>query len=428
MSQFGRRQILKGATATAALLSAARAALPSGAFAQGAGVETKQVKLGFIALTDASPLIIAKEKKIFDKYGITEAEVAKQASWGTTRDNMVLGSGAGGIDGAHILTPKPYQITMGTTTAENKPTPMYILCRLNYDCQGLSVAKEFKDLGVTVNCAPLKEAFAKKRAAGGEVKCAMTFPGGTHDMWIRYWLAAGGIDPDKDVSTIVVPPAQMVANMKVGNMAAFCVGEPWNEQLVNQDIGFTAAMTGEVWKNHPEKSLGMRADWVDKNPKAAMAVLMAVMEAQQWCEKMENKDEMANIIGKRQWFNVPPADIVNRIKGQFNYGDGRKVADSDQLMKFWKGGVSYPYQSHELWFLTENQRWGKLPMDLDTKAIIAKVNREDLWREAAKNLSVVEADIPKSTSRGKETFFDGKVFDPADPKAYLASLQIKKVA
>ena len=166
----------------------------------------------------------------------------------------------------------------------------------------------------------------KKKAAGKEVKCAMTFPGGTHDLWIRYWLAAGGIDPDKDVSTIVVPPPQMVANMKVGNMDAFCVGEPWNEQLVNQNIGFTAAMTGELWKNHPEKSLGMRADWVDKNPKAAMAMLMAVMEAQQWCDKMENKEELANIIGKRQWFNVPPADIINRIKGQFNYGDGRKVA------------------------------------------------------------------------------------------------------
>ena len=165
---------------------------------------------------------------------------------------------------------------MGTTTAENKPTPMYILCRLNYDCQAISVAKEFKGSGVTVNSAPLKEAFAKKKAAGKEVKCAMTFPGGTHDMWIRYWLAAGGIDPDKDVSTIVVPPPQMVANMKVGNMDAFCVGEPWGDQLVHQDIGFTACMTGEIWKNHPEKSLGMRADWVDKNPKAAMAVLMAV--------------------------------------------------------------------------------------------------------------------------------------------------------
>jgi nitrate/nitrite transport system substrate-binding protein len=260
------------------------------------------------------------------------------------------------------------------------------------------------------------------------VKCAMTFPGGTHDVWIRYWLAAGGIDPDKDVSTIVVPPPQMVANMKVGNMDAFCVGEPWGDQLVHQDIGFTACMTGEIWKNHPEKSLGMRADWVDKNPKAAMAVLMAVMEAQQWCDKMENKEELATIIAKRQWFNVPATDINNRIKGNIDYGDGRNVSGSDQLMKFWAGGVSYPYQSHELWFLTENQRWGKLPMDLDTKAIIGKVNREDLWREAAKNIGAAAADVPKTSSRGKETFFDGKVFDPADPKAYLASLQIKKVA
>ena len=170
----------------------------------------------------------------------------------------------------------------------------------------------------------------------------MTFPGGTHDMWIRYWLAAGGIDPDKDVSTIVVPPPQMVANMKVGNMDAFCVGEPWGDQLVHQDIGFTACMTGEIWKDHPEKSLGMRADWVDKNPKAAMAVLMAVMEAQQWCDKMENKDELANIIGKRQWFNVPPADINARIKGDIDYGDGRNVKGSDQLMTFWARGASYP--------------------------------------------------------------------------------------
>ncbi len=426
--RFGRRDILKGATATAALMGAVRASLPAGAFAQGAGPETNKVTLGFIALTDAAPLIIAKEKKIFDKYGITDANVAKQASWGTTRDNMVLGSAAGGIDGAHILTPFPYLISLGTVTAENKPTPMYILARLNYQCQGISVANEFKGTGAKADAAPLKEAFAKKKAAGQEVKCAMTFPGGTHDMWIRYWLAAGGIDPDKDVSTIVVPPAQMVANMKVGNMAAFCVGEPWNDQLVHQDIGYTACTTGEVWKDHPEKSLGMRADWVDKNPKAAMAVLMATMEAQQWCEKMENKDEMANIIGKRQWFNVPPADIVNRIKGDIDYGDGRKVTGSDLLMKFWKGGVSYPYQSHELWFLIENQRWGKVPADLDTKAIIGKVNREDLWRTAAKNISAADADIPKTTSRGKETFFDGKVFDPEDPKAYLASLQIKKVS
>ena len=171
---------------------------------------------------------------------------------------------------------------------------MYMLARLNLDAQAISVSNEYKDLEVTADASPLKAAFEKKKAAGKEVKIAMTFPGGTHDLWIRYWLAAGGIDPDKDISTIVVPPPQMVANMKVGNMDAFCVGEPWNEQLVNQNIGYTACTTGEIWFKHPEKALGMRAAWVDKNPNATRALLMAVMEAQQWCDKMENKEEIAD--------------------------------------------------------------------------------------------------------------------------------------
>jgi len=425
--KFGRRSILKGATATAALMASVRASFPSGAFAQAAGAETNKVTLGFIALTDASPLIIAKEKKIFDKYGITDANVAKQASWGTTRDNIVLGSGAGGIDGAHILTPKPYQITMGTTTAENRPTPMYILCRLNLDCQAISVAKEYKGSGVKVDASPLKEAFAKKKAAGKEVKVAMTFPGGTHDLWIRYWLAAGGIDPDKDIATIVVPPPQMVANMKVGNMDAFCVGEPWNEQLVNQGIGFTACTTGEIWSKHPEKALGLRAEWADKHPAAAKALLMAVMEAQQWCENMENKQELAEIVGKRQWFNVPVPDIIGRLKGDVNYGNGRVEKGTKQYMKFWSEHASYPFKSHDLWFVTEDIRWGKFEPGTDTKALVNKVNREDLWRDAAKALSLPASDIPASPSRGKETFFDGKVFDPDNPGAYLKSLSIKRV-
>jgi nitrate/nitrite transport system substrate-binding protein len=425
---IGRRNLMKGATATAALVAAVKTSFPAGAFAQAAGPETNKVTLGFIALTDAAPLIVAREKKLFDKFGITDANIAKQASWGTTRDNLVLGSGSGGIDGAHILTPLPYLISLGTVTPENKPVPMFILARLNYDCQGISVSKELMATGTKLDSSPLKEAFARMKAAGKDPKCAMTFRGGTHDVWIRYWLAAGGIDPDKDVSTIIVPPPQMVANMKVGNMEAFCVGEPWNEQLVNQGIGYTACTTGEIWKNHPEKSLGMRADWVEKNPKTAKAVLMAVQEAQMWCDKMENKAELSQILGKRQWFNVPPADIINRIKGDVNYGDGRNLQNTSLLMKFWNEHASYPFQSHELWFLTEDQRWGILPPDLDTKAIIAKVNREDLWRDAAKTIGVAAADMPAGTSRGKETFFDGKVFDPADPKGYLASLSIKKIA
>lgn len=417
-----RRTILQ-TTAAAALVSAVRVAFPSGAFAATAEPEVKGAKIGFIALTDAAPLIIAAEKGLFAKHGMPDVEVLKQASWGATRDNLVLGGASNGIDGAHILTPMPYLMHTGKVTQNNVPVPMTILARLNLDSQGISVAREYADTGVQLDASKLKAAFEKKKAEGKEIKAAMTFPGGTHDLWIRYWLAAGGIDPDKDVSTIVVPPPQMVANMKVGNMDVFCVGEPWNEQLVNQGIGFTACTTGELWKGHPEKALGMRADWVEKNPNATKALLMAVIEAQMWCDEMANKEEMSTILGKRQWFNVPPKDVLGRLKGNINYGNGRVLENTGLQMKFWQDHASYPFHSHDSWFIAENIRWGKFAPDTDVKALVAKVNREDIWRAAAKDLGVT--DLPASTSRGKETFFDGKVFDPENPSAYLESLSIK---
>ncbi|MFS8905320.1 CmpA/NrtA family ABC transporter substrate-binding protein [Synechococcus sp. O70.2] len=432
-SPISRRQFLAGAAALAA--GAATAGIPraqSQSLGQGYWVaqadtpETTRARLGFIALTDAAPLIIAKEKGFFAKYGMKDVEVVKQASWGTTRDNLVLGSAAGGIDGAHILTPMPYLITTGKVT-DGKPVPMYILARLNLDGQGISISNEYRDLKIGLDSSPLKAKFAELRAAGKEPKCAMTFPGGTHDMWMRYWLAAGGIDPTRDVSLIVVPPPQMVANMKSKTMQAFCVGEPWNAQLVNQKAGYSALTTGELWNNHPEKAFALRADWVDAHPKATLALLKAILEAQIWCDQMENKEEMCRIISNRRWLGVPVADILGRAKGTFDYGTGKVVENSPHLMKFWRNSASYPFKSHDLWFLTENIRWGYLPADTDTKALVDKVNREDLWREAAKAIGQ-QAAIPPSTSRGVETFFDGVKFDPENPAAYLEKLAIKKLA
>ncbi len=390
-------------------------------------LETKAAKLGFIALTDAAPLFVADEKGFFKKHGMTEVEVLKQSSWGTTRDNLVLGSAKGGIDGGHILTPMPYLITTGAVTPNNVPVPMNILARLNLGGQGISVGAEYAALKVGTDTKAFGKALAAKRAGGRAVNAAMTFPGGTHDLWIRYWLAAGGVDPNKDISTIVVPPAQMVANMKVGSMDTFCVCEPWNRQLINQKIGYTAITTSELWMNHPEKAFAMRADWVQANPNATQALLKAVMEAQMWCEDPANRAEVAEICSRRRWINAPVADVIDRVKGDFDYGTGRIEANSKFQMRFWKDQASYPFQSHDLWFLTENIRWGYLPTSLDTKALIAKVNREDLWRAAAQSLGVAAKDIPASTSRGVETFFDGKVFDPANPKKYLDSLAIKAV-
>ena len=419
-----RRQTLSSAlTGTAALLAAARATTPYGAFAA-SGAETTKATFGYIALTDAAPLIVAKERGIFAKYGVPDVEVAKQASWGGTRDNIVLGGAAGGIDGAHILTPMPYLMHTGKVTQNGQPVPMAILARLNVNGQGISLSAELAKTGARLDASALKAAFAAKK----DNKVAMTFRGGTHDLWLRYWLAAGGINPDTDVQTIVVPPPQMVANMKVGTMDAFCVGEPWNDQLVHQNQGITACVTGEIWKDHPEKSLAMRADWVAANPKAAEAITAAVIEAQIWADKLENKAELSEILGKRAWFNVPPADILPRSKGDIDYGDGRKVSASPLRMKFWADFASYPFRSHDLWFLTEDVRWGVLNQDTDTAKLIGQVNHEEIWRSAAKLAGVSAAEIPTGTSRGVETFFDGKTFDPANPAAYLASQSIKKLS
>ena len=274
---FDRRDLLVGA-ASAALAGF----MPRSVHAQGAGPEVTKAVFGYIALTDAAPLIIAKEKGIFEKYGMKDVDVAKQASWGATRDNLVLGSEANGIDGAHILTPMPYLITAGKVTQNNIGVPMSILARLNCDGQGLSVSNEYKDLEASAIEASQAEGCLREeegRRQGSESRHDLLLAAPTI-LWIRYWLAAAGIDPDKDVSTIVVPPPQMVANMKVGNMDAFCVGEPWNEQLVNQGIGFTALPRPANLEEPPgeDASGALRLDR-PPIPKATQALLMAVLEA-----------------------------------------------------------------------------------------------------------------------------------------------------
>jgi nitrate/nitrite transport system substrate-binding protein len=431
MSNFSRRQFLltaAGGAAGAIWLSACGGGQESTSEAPAVGgadgPEVTSATLGFIALTDASPLIIAKEKGFFAKYGMPDVNVVKQTSWAGTRDNLELGSERGGIDGGHILTPMPYLLTTGTITKSQKPLPMYILARLNVSGQGLSLSNEFLAEKVTIKDPKIKEIADGKKASGKLLKAAVTFPGGTHDLWMRYWLSANGVNPVTDADLVVVPPAQMVANMQTGTMDTFCVGEPWNQRTVNQKLGYTAAQTGELWDKHPEKAFTLRADWADKHPKATKAMLKAVQEAQIWCDDPANLDEMCEIVAKDRYIKASVDDIRPRLAGTVDYGDGRVVQNSPYKMLFWASNASFPYKSHDLWFLTEDIRWGYLPQDTDTKALIEQVNRSDLWREAAKEIGQEKA-IPASDSRGKETFFDGVVFDPEDPKAYLAGLTFK---
>ena len=393
--------------------------------------ETTAVKLGYIAIVEAAPLIIAKEKGFFDKYGMTNVDVSKQANWGSARDNVEIGAAGGGIDGGQWQMPMPYLISTGKITKGNQEIPMYVLAQLNTHGNGIAIANMHKGKGLGLKLDGTKSLFDGLKSNNKKFKAAYTFPGANQEFWIRYWAAAGGIDPDADVELLTVPAAQTVANMKTGTMDAFSTGDPWPYRIVADDIGFMAALTAEIWKNHPEEYLAMRADWVDKNPKATKAILKGIMEAQQWCDDFNNREELATILSGREYFNVPKDVLLNPFMGKYNMGE-RQIDDRSMAALYWKdekGSVSYPYKSHDLWFLTESVRWGFLPPEtLDTaQALIDKVNREDLWKEAAKEAGIAAADIPTSTSRGVEEFFDGIKFDPENPKAYLQSLKIKKV-
>jgi bicarbonate transport system substrate-binding protein len=393
--------------------------------------ETTKVKLGYVPIVESAPLIIAQEKGFFAKYGMTDVDVSKQANWGSARDNVEIGAAGGGIDGGQWQMPMPYLISEGRITKGNQKIPMYVLAQLNTHGNGIAIANMHKGKGVGLKLEGTKSLFDGLKSSNKKFKAAQTFPGVNQDFWIRYWVAAGGLDPDADIELLTVPAAQTVANMKTGTMDAFSTGDPWPYRIVGDNIGFMAALTAEMWKNHPEEYFAMRADWVDKNPKATKAILKGLMEAQQWCDDFNNRKELAQILAGRQYFNIPAAILEEPFMGKYNMGE-RTIDDKSMAAYYWKdekGSVSYPYKSHDLWFLTESVRWGFLPPEtLDTaQALIDKVNREDLWKEAAKEAGFPEADIPTSTSRGVEEFFDGIRFDPENPKAYLQSLKIKKV-
>jgi len=430
MSNFNlnssRRKFLAtaGATAVGAALTSYSI---SSAVASSQKPEVTKVKLGYLPIVEAAPLIIAKEKGFFAKYGLTDVEISKQANWGAARDNVKIGAAAGGIDGGQWQMPMPYLISEGIITG-NQKIPMYVLLQLNTQGNGIAIAGKHKGqgLGLKVN----KAFFDKLKSGGSKFKAAYTFPKANQELWIRYWLAANGVDPDTDIELLTVPTAQTVANMKSGTMDAFSTGDPWPFRIVRDKIGFISALTAEIWKAHPEEYLAMRADWVDKNPVATKAMMKAVMEAQQWCDNFSNRKELVDIVSVREYYNVPKDVLEGTIMGNYDMGDGRTIDDRSMAVLYWKdsrGSVSYPYQSHDLWFLTESVRWGFLPKETLAKAngMIKKVNREDLWRQAAKELGVSGADIPASTSRGVETFFDGVKFDPKNPQAYLNGLKIK---
>ena len=388
--------------------------LPAGRLWASDAPEVADLKFGMIALTDCSSIVIAHEKGLFKKYGINSV-VAKGASWAAIRDSLSNGD----IQATHMLLGMPIASTMGLLGSPRKP--MVVPWLLNRNGQSITLKAELKGK-VQADSKPLKPLADAARAAGSPMTFAMTFPPGTHAMWIRYWLAAGGIHPDKDVSLITIPPPQMVANMKVGKMDGFCVGEPWNARAVSDGIGFTAVNTQDLWKDHPEKVCAFTAEFAEKNPKTVKAVLKALHESSVWLDDLANRPEQSEIVSRTTYINCPKEIILGRMLGDYDFGDGRTKKDPF-YMNFHDRNCNYPQAKYAIWFMSQYRRWGMLDEAPDYAGIAKKVMRSDIYEEAMKEMNYTHG----GSSDAPETLFDGVTFDPAKPEEYAKAFAVNNV-
>jgi nitrate/nitrite transport system substrate-binding protein len=400
-----RRDFLKAGTA--AVVAAASTGLVPRVWAAGSDApEKKEVRIGFIPLTDCASVVMASVLKFDEKYGI-KIIPTKESSWASVRDKLVNGE----LDAAHVLYGLVYGVHLGLGGPKKD---MAVLMTLNHNGQAITLSKKLADQGAVDGTSLAKLMRTEKR----EYTFAQTFPTGTHAMWLYYWLAAHGVNPLTDAKVITVPPPQMVANMRVGNMDGFCVGEPWNHRAIADGIGVTAITTQDIWRDHPEKVLGTTNDFVTKNPNTARAMVMAILEAGRWIDaSLSNKNKMAETIADKSYVNTS-VDVINqRILGRYQNGMG-KTWDDPNHMKFYNdGAVTFPYLSDGMWFLTQHRRWGLLKQDVDYLAVASAINKVELYKQAA---AQVKANVPREAIRSSK-LLDGVTWDGKNAAQYAAT-------
>lgn len=367
----------------------------------------RKIKLGFISLTDCAPLVAAKELGLFAKYGV-DVELEKEASWAVVRDKILNGE----IDGAHCLFSMPLSVYTGIGGKAGQE--MKIAMVLNNNGQAITLSKDF--CGV-VGFKEVNKAAGGVRNVQGrkEVTFAMTFPGGTHDIWLRNWMAAAGIN-QKSVGIITIPPPQMVANMRVDNMEGYCVGEPWNGVAAAQNVGFTHISSQDIWKNHPEKALVVNSNFAATDKEDLKKVMKAIIEACKWLDVMSNRSKAASWLTKPNYVNAPLQVIEARLKGSYDLGCDLGVQKyKDDYMTFYNNGnVNTPKKAHAIWFMAQFVRFGYLKTDPDYKGIAEKLILDDLFAEVAKEMGVpVQPDM-----QAFKTTYDVQ-FDPNNVAAYL---------
>jgi nitrate/nitrite transport system substrate-binding protein len=445
-----RRTALRGVAFGAALATMGTVPL-GGASAEMLLPEKDELTFGFIKLTDMAPLAIAYEKHFFEDEGLY-VKLEPQANWKVLLDRVITGE----LDGAHMLAGQPLAATIGYGTKAHIITPF----SMDLNGNGITVSNDVWEMMKPnvptdadgrpqhpISASALKPVVESFRNAGKPFNMGMVFPVSTHNYELRYWLAAGGINPgfygendttgqiQADALLSVTPPPQMPSTLEAGTISGYCVGEPWNQQAVFMGIGVPVITDYEIWKNNPEKVFGITAEFAEKNPNTTLALTKALIRAAMWLDENDNanRPEAVEILSKPDYVGADAQVIANSMTGTFEYekGDKRSVPDFNVFFRY---NATYPFYSDAVWYLTQMRRWGQIAEakpDGWYDEAAKSVYRPDIYLKAARLLVedglADEADFPWETDGYRAPtaeFLDGVTYDGRVPNAYLDSLSI----
>ncbi len=430
---------------------AASAAILSPAFAQ--SLEKDELTFGFIKLTDMAPLAVAYEQGYFFDEGLF-VTLEAQANWKVLLDGVIDGQ----LDGAHMLAGQPLAATIGYGTEAHIVTPF----SMDLNGNGITVSNEVWEMMRPhipsmddgrpvhpISASALKPVIEEFNSNGEPFNMGMVFPVSTHNYELRYWLAAGGINPgfyspenvtgqiSAEAFLSVTPPPQMPATLEAGTIHGYCVGEPWNQQAVFKGIGVPVITDYQLWKNNPEKVFGITAEFAEENPNTTKAIVRALIRAAMWLDENDNanRPEAVEILSRPEYVGADYDVIANSMTGFFEFekGDKRDIPDFNVFFRY---NATYPYYSDAVWYLTQMRRWGQIAeskTDSWYDEVARSVYRPDIYLEAARSLVddglAIEADFPWDSDGYKaptpaEDVIDGIAYDGRAPNAYLSSLII----
>ena len=427
--------------------------------------EPVELEFGFIKLTDMAPLAIASEKGYFEEEGL-DVTLTAERSWDQILQNVMSGA----LDGAHMLAGQPLAARIGYGGTRGD-----IVTPLSMDLNGNAITVSKAVWAAMsphiakgadgrpqhpVSAAALQPLIEEHAERDEFVKLAMVYPVSTHNYELRYWLAAGGIHPgfygpigaagpqaahgqtgwlEADVRLYVTPPPQMPRMLERGAIAGYCVGEPWNQYSVVNDVGVAVVTDNQIWRNNPEKVFGLSADFVDENPDVTVRIVKALLRAAQWLDAGDgaNRSEAVEILSRPEYVGAPVEVMANSMTGTFEFEKGDKRPAPDFNL-FFRHFATYPYYSDAVWYLTQMRRWGQVTeakTDEWYHQTAKDVYRPEIYAEAARKLiaegHMQKADFPDLAAESgfraaTADFIDGVQYDGREPNAYLRRLQIGK--